>query len=152
MWVKLWILHLMTNPNKVYDTTPNINHLKCLDRNRFCSNFGFYISRPIHTKYISIMYSQYQPSLNWIMYYVWGAMKDGWVFIWLTHPPICIMNYVSYKNILINMKLGGWVSVCLTNPPTICIMYHVSHELGGCPYGRPTHPFVLCIMYHIRIF
>merc|ERR1711984_6010 len=26
--VKFWILHLMTNPNKVYDTTPNLNHLK----------------------------------------------------------------------------------------------------------------------------
>ena len=25
---KLWILHLMTNPNKVYDTRPNLNHLK----------------------------------------------------------------------------------------------------------------------------
>ena len=24
--VKFWILHLMTNPNKVYDTTPNLNH------------------------------------------------------------------------------------------------------------------------------
>ena len=28
IWVKLWILHLMTNPNKVYDTTPNLNHFK----------------------------------------------------------------------------------------------------------------------------
>merc|ERR1712030_207000 len=26
MWVKFWILHLMTNPNKVYDTTSNLNH------------------------------------------------------------------------------------------------------------------------------
>jgi len=26
MSVKFWILHLMTNPNKVYDTTPNLNH------------------------------------------------------------------------------------------------------------------------------
>merc|ERR1712030_95085 len=26
--VKFWILHLMTNPNKVYNTTPNLNHLK----------------------------------------------------------------------------------------------------------------------------
>ena len=26
--VKFWILHLMTNPNKVYDTRPNLNHLK----------------------------------------------------------------------------------------------------------------------------
>ena len=24
--VKFWILHLMTNPNKVYDTTLNLNH------------------------------------------------------------------------------------------------------------------------------
>ena len=28
IWVKLWILHLMINPNKVYDTTPNINPSK----------------------------------------------------------------------------------------------------------------------------
>ena len=28
IWVKFWILHLMTNPNKVYDTTPNLNHSK----------------------------------------------------------------------------------------------------------------------------
>ena len=35
IWVKLWILHLMTNPNKVYDTTPNLNHFKCLHLNKF---------------------------------------------------------------------------------------------------------------------
>merc|ERR1711984_8315 len=28
IWAKFWILHLMTNPNKVYDTTPNLNHSK----------------------------------------------------------------------------------------------------------------------------
>ena len=28
MWVKFWILHLMTNPNKVYDTTLNLKHTK----------------------------------------------------------------------------------------------------------------------------
>ena len=28
IWVKLWILHLMTNLNKVYDTKPNLNLLK----------------------------------------------------------------------------------------------------------------------------
>merc|ERR1712030_38628 len=26
--VKFWIIHLMTNPNIVYDTTPNLNHIK----------------------------------------------------------------------------------------------------------------------------
>ena len=26
--IKLWILHLMTHFNKVYDTTPNLNHSK----------------------------------------------------------------------------------------------------------------------------
>ena len=26
--IKFWILHRMTNPNKVYDTTPNLNHSK----------------------------------------------------------------------------------------------------------------------------
>ena len=28
IWIKLWILHHMTNLKKVYDTTPNLNHLK----------------------------------------------------------------------------------------------------------------------------
>ena len=28
IWVKLWILHLMTNLSKVYDTTPNLNNSK----------------------------------------------------------------------------------------------------------------------------
>ena len=28
IWVKLWILHFMTNLSKVYDTTPNLKHLK----------------------------------------------------------------------------------------------------------------------------
>ena len=60
IWVKLWILHLMTNPNKVYDTTPNLNHFKSQPiqillsqkvLKRFGSKFGFYISWPIITKY-----------------------------------------------------------------------------------------------------
>merc|ERR1712208_188768 len=59
--VKLWILHLMTNLSKAYDTTPNLNNSKSQPLQmlksqsilkRFCSNFGFYISGPIITKYI----------------------------------------------------------------------------------------------------
>ena len=47
IWVKLWILYLMTNPNKVYDTTRNLNKSQQLQMlrsqsilNQFCSNFG----------------------------------------------------------------------------------------------------------------
>ena len=28
IWVKFWILYLITNPSKVYDTAANINHFK----------------------------------------------------------------------------------------------------------------------------
>ena len=38
--VKIWILNLMTNPSKVYDTELNLNHFKCLYLSQF--SFDFY--------------------------------------------------------------------------------------------------------------
>ena len=36
--VNIWILNLMTNPSKVYDTELNLNHFKCI----YLSQFSFY--------------------------------------------------------------------------------------------------------------
>ena len=64
MMLHKWILHLMTNSNIVYDTTPNLNHLKSQlisttsnasisdNSQPNLSNFGFYIPGLILINYI----------------------------------------------------------------------------------------------------
>ena len=50
IWVKIWILHLMTNPNKVYDTTKLVQNNCQKILNQFWSNFVLYmISQQIST-------------------------------------------------------------------------------------------------------
>ena len=53
--VKFWILNLMTNPIKVYDTELDVNHLKCF----YLSQFSFDLYKtldstlgPILTEYL----------------------------------------------------------------------------------------------------
>merc|ERR1712208_268253 len=49
IWVKLWILHLITKPNKVYFTTPNLNHFKSQLISTSCN---YYISSQFSTDFV----------------------------------------------------------------------------------------------------
>ena len=55
--VKFWILNLMTNPNKVYDTTPNLNHFKSQLISTTCN---YYISNQFSTDFVQTLDSTYQ--------------------------------------------------------------------------------------------
>merc|ERR1711984_57282 len=52
IWVKLRILHLMTNPNKVYNTTPNLNHFKSQLISTTCNP---YISSQFSTDFVQTL-------------------------------------------------------------------------------------------------
>ena len=56
IWVKLWILYLMTNPEKVYDTTPNLSHFKSQLISTTCNP---YISSKLSTDFVQTLDSTY---------------------------------------------------------------------------------------------
>ena len=57
IWVNIWILHLMTNPNKVYDTTQNLNPFKSQLISTTCHR---YISSQLWINFVQTLDSAYQ--------------------------------------------------------------------------------------------
>ena len=53
---KLWSLHLRVNPNKVYDTTPNLNHFKSQLISTTCN---YYISSEFSANFVQNLDSTY---------------------------------------------------------------------------------------------
>merc|ERR1712208_86538 len=101
--VKFWILHPMRNPNKVYDTTPNLrqsqpheistnlNHFKCLNHSQFLTDFGQILDSASLTQ--SWIPHQISGNLNHIKSQLISTISNAYISI--NSKPILVKLWIK---------------------------------------------------------